>query len=98
MKTGCTDIHASATLVRASAVGRPRRGAWVRPASPSTNATATRLAAPAPIRTVSAAARDASSLRAIRAVVVASRETTVSHTHVTNTAAAVSEAKSTATD
>src|SRR5262245_1831292 len=60
--------------------------------------TATRLAAPAPTRTASPALREASSARAIRAVVAASAPATVAQTHTTNTSAATFEANSAATD
>src|SRR3954447_6765974 len=57
-----------------------------------------RLAAPAPTRTASAAAREASSLRASRAVVDASAPATASQIQPRTTSAATSSAHSAATD
>src|SRR3954467_12395470 len=62
------------------------------------NPTATRLAAPAPTRTTSLAAREASSARAARAVFTASKPAAVTHTHSTNTIAPTSDAQRAATD
>ena len=94
----CTEVHASATLPTASPVSRPRAGAVTSPASESVKATATRLAAPAPRSTPSAANREASSLRAIRDVACASTHQMPIQTHTTKTSAATSEAHNAATD
>src|SRR3954466_4119599 len=79
-----------------SAVRRPRSGGPALPACPSVNPTASRLAAPAPIRTASAAAREASSVRARREVAGASA--IVDQTQTRNTSAATSSANNAATD
>src|SRR3954452_22914215 len=57
-----------------------------------------RLATPAPISTASAATREASSERAIRAHPAASTPATLSRTQTTKTSDATSEAHSAATD
>lgn len=91
-----TDDQASATLASASAEG-PRAGVWAWLAWASENATASTLAAPAPIRTAFAAARAASSARAILAVAAESAPATLAHTQ-TNASDATSVAHNAATD
>jgi len=89
------------TQVLREAAGNPfalRSGAVAAPACESVKPTTTRLAAPAPSRTLSAATGEASSARAIRAGAAASARPTLSHTQPMKTSAATSEADSAATD
>src|SRR5256885_8389441 len=86
------------TLPMASPVRSPRPGGPAWPAWPSVNTTASRLPAPAPIRTASAAAREASSVRARREVAGASAVAMVDQTQTRNTSAAMSSANSAETD
>src|SRR3954471_19783565 len=97
MWTVCTDVHASATLPIASAVSRPRAGADASPACESVNATAARLAAPAAIRTLSAAMGEASSVRASLLVAAGSARATLVQTQAMKTSAATSAAHNAAT-
>src|SRR3954451_24592555 len=82
----------------ASAVSRPRAGTEASPACDSVNATATRLAAPAPIRTLSAATGEASSVRASLKVAAGSARATPIQTQTMKTNAATSDADKAATD
>src|SRR3954453_15894191 len=82
----------------ASAVSRPRAGTEASPACDSVNATATRLAAPAPIRTLSAATGEASSVRASLEVAAGSALLTLVQTQTMKTSAATSDPHSAATD
>src|SRR3954452_23108746 len=81
----------------ASAVSSPRAAATASPAAASVNPTATRLAAPAPTNTLSAAVGEASSARARRSVLAASAPATPAHTQSTNTRAPASNPHSAAT-
>src|SRR3954464_2140028 len=85
-------------LVMASPASRPRCGSCSCPAWANVNTTAIRLATPAPISTASAAAREASSPRASRAVPAPSAPPTFSPTQTTKTSAAASEKHRAATD
>src|SRR5215207_11242301 len=82
----------------ASAVSRPLAGAEASPACESVKATATRLAAPAPIRTLSAATGEASSVRASLEVAAGSARPTLIQTQTMKTRAATSDAHKAATD
>src|SRR3954447_21327579 len=82
----------------ASAVSRPRAGTEAAPACDSVNATATRLAAPAPIRTLSAATGEPSSVRASLEVAAGSARPMLIQTQTMKTSAATSDAHKAVTD